>query len=162
MWVTTMRHNYTVRPATEADAEFVGVLLRQADADEIKAASGREPVEGTVLSYRASRDPKVGCVDGVPVCIFGVAEQSLVSDRAVPWLLGTDDLPKHARAFLRMSRAYVQNMKREYRLLFNYVDARNTYAVRWLGWLGFKIEEPQPFGPERLPFHRFSMERENV
>lgn len=156
------RPKYSIRPATRADVGYLAGNLREADVNEIKASSGRAPFEAVVLSFLASRDPMVGCVDDVPVCIFGVAEASTISDKASPWMLGTDDLPKHARAFLRMSRAYVQNLKRQYALLWNYVDARNTYAIRWLGWLGFKIEDPQPFGPDRLPFHRFTMEREDV
>jgi len=151
---------YTIRPATYSDVLRIGGNLREADKNEIKASSGRFPEETVMLSFEASRDPLVGCVNDLPVCIFGVAEASLVSDKASPWLLGTDELPKHARAFLRMSRAWVQNTRKKYAFLENYVDVRNTDAVRWLGWLGFKIEDPQPFGPDRLPFHRFTMTRE--
>lgn len=162
MWATTMRHNYTIRPATEADVAYVAANMREADRAEVAASSRRSPEEALMFSFQASRDPLAGCVDDVPICVFGVAELSIVSDRASPWMLGTDELPKHARAFLRMSRAYVSNLKKQYAFLYNYVDVRNTYAVRWLVWLGFKIEDPQPFGPDRLPFHRFTMERENV
>lgn len=157
-----MRHEYSVRPATLEDVAYVAEHMREDDRNEVLASSQRSPKEALEFSFQASRDPMAGCVDGVPACIFGVAELSLVSDKASPWLLGTDELPKHARAFLRMSRAYVSNLKKQYAFLYNYVDVRNTNAVRWLGWLGFKIEAPQPFGPSRLPFHRFTMERENV
>ena len=51
-------------------------------------------------------------------------------------------------------------MVMHYRLLQNHVDARNTEAVRWLGWLGFEMDPALPFGPDQLPFHRFHWEVE--
>ena len=35
-------------------------------------------------------------------------------------------------------------------------------SIRWLAWLGFAIDPPQPYGFLGLPFHRFHMERADV
>jgi hypothetical protein len=48
-------------------------------------------------------------------------------------------------------------MRAAYPQLENHVDARNRRALRWLGWLGFTIEAPAPWGVEGRPFHRFWM-----
>jgi hypothetical protein len=42
-----------------------------------------------------------------------------------------------------------------YDQLFNYVDARNLRSIAWLQHIGFQVFEPQPYGLEGLPFHRF-------
>ncbi len=44
---------------------------------------------------------------------------------------------------------------RTYRVLRNHVDARNSQAIRWLGWLGFTLKPAVPYGVARLPFHPF-------
>ena len=44
-----------------------------------------------------------------------------------------------------------------YTWLVNWVDDRNTCAIRWLKWMGFTIHEPEPYGVANLPFRRFDM-----
>jgi hypothetical protein len=95
--------------------------------------------------------------DGRVVCMFGVAPVNLLGDTGVPWLLGSDDIERHAVTFLRGSKRYIAEMSRDYRLLTNYVDARNTLSIRWLKWLRFDILAAEPYGPFGLPFHRFEL-----
>jgi len=96
------------------------------------------------------------------VCIFGVAPASLLGSVGVPWMIGTQEIDSHAKAFLRRNKAYVERMSELYNYLVNFVDARNTRAIGWLKWLGFTILEAQPHGPDGLPFHRFEMRAHHV
>lgn len=154
---------YEVVKAEPWHYEFVAAFMREDDVAEVWASSHRSPEEALKLSALASRDTaRAGLVDGIPACVFGVGQATILSLKGSPWLLGTDELPKHARAFLRMSKAYVERIRQEYHLLENYVDARNKHAIRWLKWLGFEFEEAKPFGPDRVPFHRFFMVKANV
>ena len=86
----------------------------------------------------------------------------ICSTMGVPWLLATDELESCARPFLRRSRKAVKEMMNGYSVLRNYVDARNTVAIRWLGWIGFKILPAEPFGADGLPFHPFEMRAPDV
>lgn len=152
--------NYEIVPATKAHIDFIAPIMRQADVNEIWASNRQRPKEGLVLSVLASRDPKAGLVDGIPICMFGVAVPSLIgSDVGHPWLLATDELPKHAKPFLRRSKSYIEEQKRCYNTLFNYVDARNTLAVKWIRWLGFSLQKAVPLGPDKVPFHPFEWAR---
>ena len=76
-----------------------------------------------------------------------------------PQDLYPDALEKYQRTFLRRCGKVVNAMLTVYPYLENYVDARNHTARIWLHWLGFTIDEPQPYGINNLPFHRFHMER---
>lgn len=76
-----------------------------------------------------------------------------------PRLVGTDDLERYQRTFLRRCRKVVAAMLSVYPYLENYVDARNHVAKAWLHWLGFRLEEAAPYGALGLNFHRFHMER---
>ena len=51
----------------------------------------------------------------------------------------------------------MKDITKDYSLLINFVDARHGVAIRWLKWLGFKVFPAKPFGPDKLPFHRFEM-----
>jgi hypothetical protein len=153
---------YEVVPATAAHAKELAASMRPADVRELWAAGRRTPFDGLLVSLMASRDTAMtGLADGWVVCMFGVAHGTYLCDYHIPWLLGAFDLPKHARAFLKMSRRYMVDARQEYPVLRNWVDARNVQSIRWLGWLGFDILPARPYGPDDLPFHPFEMVRGN-
>jgi hypothetical protein len=153
---------YSVIPATEELAIRVADNLRPADVEEVWASSHHDPREAMMMSVMASRDAKVGMVGTHPVCVFGVVPYSLLSDRGVPWMLCTAEIEGHARAFLKGNRKVIREWRQSYRLLRNFVDARNVKSIQWLRWLGFTVYAAQPYGVERLPFHQFDMVGDNV
>ena len=154
---------YTIEPTTQAHTDYITPRLRKADVEEMWSAYHIEPSLGVMLSVAVSHDTSyTGLADGEPVCIFGVALPSLLINAGRPWMLGTDKVPKHSRAFLRMSRAHVKEMSKKFPYMFNHVDARHDVAIKWLMWLGFIMEEAKPYGYEQLPFHRFYMRENNV
>ncbi|WP_272962327.1 phage protein Gp13 family protein [Alcanivorax jadensis] len=149
--------NVEVSPAVPADIDELVPHVRQADIDEFLACSGQSPREVIEDGLKHSRVAWTGRIDGEVVCIFGVVGYSLLSNRGAPWLVGSDRMEGGSKAFLRRCRKYAIKMLREYPELANYVDARNATAIRWLKWLGFEFDEPEPYGVAGLPFHRFSM-----
>ena len=149
---------YEVVSATPTLALEIAAKMRRADAEEAWAANRATPDQAVLCGLEMSPDPMVGLADGRSVCIFGVGQWSVLALQGIPWLLATDELPRHARYFLRASKQYVLGIKESYQRLANYVDARNTEAVRWVAWLGFKLDDPIPFGFDKLPFHRFHWE----
>ena len=94
-----------------------------------------------------------------PVGMFGVTPLSVIGRHGSPWLLGTDELANHSRSFLKGCIKHFPEVTKGFDFLENYVDARNEVSIRWLKWLGFVIMEPEPYGPFKLPFHRFYMEK---
>lgn len=149
---------YDIVTASPADLDFIAANMSQADADEVWATAGVLPWEALEASARVSRDTFVGRANGAPVCAFGVGQRTLLDDVGVPWLLGTPEIRKHARAFLTLSKEWVTREAERYSRLENWVDARHTRAVKWLKWLGFTLEPAVPYGPYKMPFHRFHME----
>lgn len=134
-------------PALVADA-------REQDVQEMQALG--DTYEGALRkSLDISTWAVTGCVDGVPVCMFGVAPGSVLGGTGIPWMLGTNALVQHEKAFLRRCRGVVDAMRRTYPSLVNIVDERNTTAKKWLAWLGFR------FDPHSFQFgsHRFRVFR---
>lgn len=144
-----------IRPATLDDVADLAPRLRQADRDEVWASFRSKPEAALSKSFRLSSHAWAGLADEKLVCMWGVCPASLLNRIGVPWLLGSDEVETHQVAFLRRSRPALAEMLETYTVLTNWVDARNRVSMRWLRWLGFTLYPAQPFGPDRLPFHRF-------
>ncbi len=143
---------------TRADIAIIAANMRHADKLEAEAMAACGPEEALLRSIQLSHEAVVARVGGEPVCIYGLGVGSMLGGMARPWLMGTDVIDFHCMTFLRANRAVVREWATRYDLE-NYVDARHTKAIRWLRWLGFKLDAPEAFGPFGMPFHRFEMAR---
>lgn len=146
-----------VRPTQSGDAEELGQRMRKADLDEIAAMGIADPVEALTLSDSLSTHSWTTTVDGEVAVMMGVTPVNMVTGVGCPWLLGSDYITKYAGAFMKRSLIYIPIMLEAYPHLFNYVDARNRNAVRWLKRAGFTLHEPVPHGPYSMSFHPFEM-----
>jgi hypothetical protein len=150
-----------VIPATSDHIEAIAANVRRADRIEF-AALMMTPGQVLRSGLALSRFACTGTVDGVPICMFGVAPiGGLLFDHGRPWMVGTSLLDDYAMHFLRRCRAQVAEMLNLYPVLSNYVAASNVKAIEWLAWLGFTIaEKPIPCGFRNVPFYHFEMRRE--
>ena len=142
-----------IRPSTEADCTYLSTRLRQADQDEVRAVRD-VPFEEVLLDgLRASDAPLTACLDGAPVCMFGVVPRETYG---VIWLLGTDAISSVPVTFVRESRDWVGIFLDRYKLLTNVVDERNEASIAWLKWLGCEFVQRFPeYGQAKLPFLQF-------
>lgn len=147
-----------VRPLRTGDLDALLAGLRQADRDEVIAASGDDIASVLRDSVRSSTMVWVAEIGGELACIFGCAPlDGLLGTRAAPWMLGTDVLDRHPSALMKRCRGYVADMIRQYPHLLNFVDVRNVRSIRWLKRLGFTFYDAMPYGKAGLPFHLFEM-----
>ena len=149
---------YEIVAATAEHAFELADSMRQADIDEVWATGHFTPTGALLAGLSASRDTKAGLADGEVMCMFSVIPLSALSFTGIPWMLGSKNLPKHSRAFLRRNKVYMNEMRSRFTLMFNYVDIRNTVAIRWLKWLGFEFDAPVLYGVEQRLFSRFWVE----
>ena len=131
--------------------------LRPADHDEI-TASTKQPVEQQIHKALNRSGPCfVATYKSEPMALFGIADLNGFSKIGSPWLVGTQDIEEHPIPFLRHSKPCFLKIAAEYDYLVNMVDARNAASIRWITWLGFTIHPASPYGPQRLPFHKFDL-----
>ena len=153
---------YAIVPPTDEHIHTLALDMSKADTDEVWAAGRKTPLEALEQSVSASPEPYVGLYQGRALCMFGIAELSILDNKGIPWMLSSDELKNHARPFLRGSRIYIDVMKVRYPFMINFVDARNRAAIRWLNWLKFRLLPAEAHGPDKMLFHRFEMGVENV
>jgi hypothetical protein len=147
----------TIEEATIGMAQYIGLNLRRSDVDEVKASHGHAPVEAAVASVMCSRFAYCGLADGAPFYLFGMRDGTAVDRRGVVWGLGTDQVMRYAKSFWPASVNFVAFCRGQAERLENHVDVRNRVSIVWLKRLGFRFEEPKPYGVAGLPFMRFWM-----
>jgi hypothetical protein len=151
---------FHVRPAEPGDAEALAPRLRAADLREIEAAVGMAP--GPMLRHgvRTSNPCYAVVEDGQVLALFGAIPSARRPETGVVWLLGSEELAAHASFIVRSSKAWIAKLHERYRVLGNYVDARNEVHVRWLRWCGFTfVRRIERFGVIGLPFYEVRRER---
>lgn len=148
-----------VKAATMDDAVAIARKPRFADKMELWAMARMTPYEGLKRGLQKSDFAYTGFVQGVPICMWGVAPSAPLGRMGTPWMIGSWELDRHAKTFVKECRKYIDEMFRDYELLRNFVDVRNVKSINWLRWMGFEIGDIKPIGPDRLPFHEFEMRR---
>lgn len=131
--------------------------LRETDLNEIWAQLGVGPEVALPASVEASSKAwLITDQTGLPIALFGVAPTAL-PDVGAPWLVGTPGVDADSLSFARKTRHYVGVVQRDYRVLTNFVDARNETAIDWLLFAGFNLIDADPrHGPEERLFFQFS------
>ena len=149
---------FTVIRATADHAAGLAGRLRASDAAEIAAASGLSQLDALTFSVSRSAHAFTAMVDGRPEIMFGVSDLNVLLGWGSPWLLGSDAVALHYRAFARESRAWHAAFVSRYRRLFNAVHAENRLSIAWLRYLGFTIHPALPLGRSGALFHPFELE----
>jgi len=128
-----------IRAAVAGDIDAIVADIRPADVAEMEAL-GTTPERALREGLALSDWSATGTLDDVPVCMFGVGCHSVMGGIGRPWMLAANGLERAQVPFLRACRPVVRAMQDSYPRLINVVDARNTTAIRWLRWLGFKFD----------------------
>lgn len=144
-----------LRPARLTHIGPIATRLREADRIEC-AALGRTPKQALRIGLIASLNPITVLIDGRPEAMMGVMPTSMMSGSGVVWMLGTEALYDHKRAFLALGPHVVDAMLDDFRRLENIVSADNARAIRFLRWLGFIVggNAEMHSGVAFVPFHK--------
>ena len=124
---------------------------------EIAVSSGLTAYDALEKSVRMSVQSGTALANGEPMAIFGITVPTIMSSVAYPWILTSTVVDSHKKAFLRMSREWVEQKSGEYSLLTQVIDSRYISACRWAEWLGFECINTITVGNERIPFNIYEL-----
>ena len=125
-------------PSTPAHIGTLATRMREIDAAEC-AIAGMSPRETLRMGLANSETVWTVKINGRPEAMFGVVNASMLEGRGRIWLLMTEDGARQHRAIVRLGGIYTAALARHYRILENYVHAKNDKAIRWLSRLGFHV-----------------------
>lgn len=153
-------------PATVELAEELAPNLRPGDVAEAYAL-GLHPRTALIESVEKSELAYACYLGGELSCMFGgTTFRQMPKTPATPlgraglvWILTGHAVERHPRAFLRASQRVLQALLSQWDELTNIVDSRYDASLRWISWLGFKIEEPRVLPGMTVPFCRCTIRR---
>ena len=147
-----------LRPPVRSDLVHIATHMRAADVAECAAGGAGTPLQALCNSVERSDWTLVATYRHEPALVVGVAPiGGLLSDTGSPWMLGTDLVTRHYRAFIPHGPRYIAHMQAAFSHLLNFVHAENATSIRWLKRMGFTVFDAAPYGPHGALFHRFEM-----
>lgn len=144
---------------SEESIRYIADNMRQADINEVWASTNQTPLDAIRTGLDLPGFSTVVWIDDEPCVIFGLVIQDVLTGTGVPWLLGANSILKHKSQLLKQSPAVIEKMLNICPKLYNYVHLKNEVSIRWLEWLGFSFDDPEPFGIENELFCKFYLER---
>ncbi len=135
-------------PLTPELADAVAANLAPAHAREIRELSGLSPSTALRLSL-ASSLLAYAVTDGAgdPLCALGVEPSGFLGRTAQVWMVGTPEMPAHARKVLRCAHWGLSAAFRATGALEQYIPAWYATGLRFAKRLGFRHGEAG-FGAE--------------
>lgn len=144
-----------IRKAHFVDIVAISGRLREQDEKEIIEAGNSSVAES--LRYSLSRSLVSYCVDidGIPQALFGLVPDSLLGETACVWFLGTKEMSKIKKSFVKKSREVVNYWLTQYSILWNIFPKSYVETCRWLSAMGAEFKEMN----EPKGFILFKLER---
>lgn len=149
-----------IRRTLPEDAPFIAKHLRQGDRLELARAGLTDCSAALEESVRQSAFAFTALHDGVPMCLFGLRPDGILSKRARLWLLGSEEINRTKKDFLRACKYVVDGFLDIYPELYNAVDAQYGQARRLLEFLGAEFIK-ETASPTGAPFILFEIRRKN-
>ena len=143
-----------LRKANLQDLRYVADKMRAVDKLEALYQTGQEPRQALQLSYMCSNvNMAIADDNDQPIGLCGVVSGGVI------WMVATDELfsnKKYKIQLIRKGRKWVDNLLKNYKILYNFVYAENDSAIKWLKSLGFTfIQYHEHYGMQGKPFYEF-------
>lgn len=118
------------RQATIDDIPGILNDLLEAELSDCRRL-GIDPVIGAVTSLKGSETVIAFSPDDKPMALVGVDPEGYA------WMLNTNEVLKHPRAFMRWLKGYISY--KSYKILHSVIDIQNVTRIRMLKRVGFKL-----------------------
>ena len=143
-----------LRKAKLKDLNYVCENMREIDRIEAIYQTGENPEDALRLIYLHGEEMlTIASEEDQPMGLCGV-----VSDGCI-WMLATDELFSSKRDrlhLIRKGRKWVDELLKNYKILYNFVYAENHSAIKRLKALGFTfVNYYEKYGEQEKPFYEF-------
>lgn len=143
--------HYSIKKATFEDALEVAQNIRPEDKMEIEGLGhslGALPFSVALSDVAVSfytGDNELAGVAGI--CPSGTPRSGIV------WMICTPALTQQPITFVRQAKKWMTEVEKDYDVLYNYTDVRNTFHHKLLKMLGFRALRMLQPAPHYLPYY---------
>ena len=143
-----------LRKSKLKDFKFVVENMREMDRLETYYLTDMTPEDALSVTFLGSQiNMTIASDDDEPIGLCGVFKDGCI------WCIATDELfnnKKYRIQLIRQGREWVDKLLESYKILYNYVYAENTSAIKWLKALGFTfVNLHESYGQQKKPFYEF-------
>ncbi len=143
-----------LRKSKLKDFKYVVENMREMDRLETNYQTDMTPEDALSFTFLGSQiNMTIASDDDEPIGLCGVFKDGCI------WCIATDELfdnKKYRIQLIRQGREWVDNLLESYKILYNYVYAENTSAIKWLKALGFTfVNLHESYGYQKKPFYEF-------
>ena len=149
-----------IREAEIGDGVALAPNLREADQQEMMAATGEVGPDSLEKGIRDCDECWCLEVDGEPIGLYGYRD--IGDGSAFIWLMGSDVIEDVSWQFLRASKHTIKKLGKTFESLWSLSDARNKKHREWYEWLGFKVINEVQAGPEGMTFNLIEWRENHV
>lgn len=148
---------HKVVTAEVSHVDHIATNMRKADTIEVELM-GYTPETALLNALKLDYETFTVLDDkDVPYAMFGCGKGL---EGYYIWMLGTDDVQKNRREFIKYSRKWVHGFVGIYEKVYNYVHIDNLLAVRWLRWCGAEMSPIIDFKGYKIC--KFEIHKENL
>jgi len=143
-----------LRKSKLEDFKFVVENMREMDRLETYYQTDMTPEDALSVTFLGSQiNMTIASDEDEPIGLCGVFKDGCI------WCIATDELfnnKKYRIQLIRQGREWVDKLLESYKILYNYVYAENTSAIKWLKALGFTfVNLHESYGQQKKPFYEF-------
>lgn len=147
--------------ATRAHARDLAPRLRPADAAEVMASHGLQPLPALLACLDYSDEAWAALHEGEVAYMWGLKDTSAggVSSAAV-WLLTSNLVERFPLAFIKHGRREIPRLLEDKQYVWNLIHAEHKQALGWAARVGFEVMAPVEAGELGHFFHPIVLRRE--
>lgn len=138
----------SVRNATLEDIHQFRIST--GDEREIWSIARMTGKEGLRQSAIYSTDCYIAEYNGKTICLFGCIPYG---SGASFWMLFPKDIGKLPMSFFRQAQPVVDQLLIKYGYLVSHVHQNNHFILKLSKWMGFTVDEANPYGIDGELFH---------
>lgn len=129
------------RRLTQEDVQAILPIIRKSDIEECECVSGKS-IEAILQGANETTEAYAGLTGRRVRALFGV---NVVNACPLVWMVAADNFEQgeSLKSILRVAKQYIIRFIGRYGVLTNWVCLKNRKAVRFLRFLGARIEKQQ-------------------
>lgn len=143
----------------QLEDKHIKYLVKHIDyKDKNKLDSFKIDFKEWLLFHVKQKDMFVYLVNRKPIAVFGCTPDTNNKELGIMSLICMDKLKKYPFTFLKNAKKFIDEKKKEYKILYNFVDSRYCNGKKWLEFCGAVFNTVSFYSKNGVKFEMYTIE----